>query len=210
MTTKTKGSRLGRLAFMTLSLFLVLAVLAAAVPQSAGAATCKFTHKVRAGESLIIIANLYQADWKEIAEANDLKEPYALTVGQKLCIPDGIAPGSDDTGTEGGKAKLTGLPAMMHVLVVVENYPSNKVYNVRVGDGPSGNPTSNFYKVGRLKTNKKGNFEGYFRLPRELHVQEELTVCLKDPFTDSTYCSDYDNPYNYVMTSYYSCGKPGR
>jgi hypothetical protein len=166
---------------------------------------------VKAGESLIIIANLYQTDWKEIADANDLKEPYALTVGQTLCIPDGVAPGSDpDTGEESGEPALTGYPAFMHALVVVENYPKNKVYNVRLGDGPSGNPKSIFYKVGRLKTDKAGNFEGYFRLPRDLHVTRNLHVCLKDPFTDATYCSDYKNPYNYVMATHWSCAKPGR
>jgi len=197
---------------MMLSIALVAALLAAATPQSASAQKCKFTHKVKAGESLIIIANLYQTDWLEIAEANDLKEPYALTVGQKLCIPDGVAPGSDDTVTavEGAEPTLEGMAAMMHVLVLVENFPKNKVYNVRVGDGPNGSLQSTFFKVGRLKTDKNGKFEGYFRLPVDLHVQKELVVCLKDPFTDATYCSDYENPYNYIMKTYYSCAKPGR
>ena len=57
---------------------------------------------------------------------------------------------------------------------------------------------------------KKGNYEGYFRTPNELHITRNLVVCLKDPFTDETSCSDYENPYNYYMTAYYSCAKPGR
>ncbi len=212
MTTKLKSNRVYRMILMMLSITLVAAMLVASAPQSASAQKkCKFTHKVKAGESLIIIANLYQTDWKEIAEANDLKEPYALTVGEKLCIPDGVAPGSDDTpAAEGAEPTLEGVPALMHVLVIVENFPKNKVYNVRVGDGPSGGLQSTFYKVGRLKTDKSGKFEGYFRLPVELHVERELVVCLKDPFTDKTICSDYENPYNYIMKTYYSCAKPGR
>ena len=201
-----------RMAVMIFSVILVLAFLVAAMPASVSAATCKFKHTVKAGESLIIIANLYQADWKEIADANDLKEPYALTVGQVLCIPDGVAPGSDDTPGAGdsGEPTLQGIPAMMHVLVLVENFPKNKVYNVRIGDGPVGRDTSNFYKIGRLKTDKAGNFEGYFRTPNELHVSKDLVVCLKDPFTDKVYCEGYKNPFSYVMSSYYSCAKPGR
>jgi LysM repeat protein len=196
---------------MTLSITLAFTLLVAAAPQSVAAQTCKFRHTVKAGESLIIIANLYQTDWLEIAEANDLKEPYALTVGQKLCIPSGTAPGADDTpSSEAGKPTLEGVPAMMHVLVLVENFPKNKVYNVRVGDGPSGNLNSTFFKVGRLKTNKNGKFEGYFRMPPELQVERSLVVCLKDPFTDKTTCSDYENPYNYILRTYYSCSKPGR
>ena len=114
MTTHSKVNRFGRLAFICLSLLLIMTFIAAALPGSASAAACKFKHTVKAGESLIIIANLYQADWQEIADANDLKEPYALTVGQVLCIPDGVAPGSDpDSDTDGGKPALTGIPAFM-------------------------------------------------------------------------------------------------
>ena len=212
MTTHSKVNRFSRLAFMAFSIFMVLALFAAALPGPAAAATCKFKHKVKAGESLIIIANLYQTDWKEIADANDLKEPYALTVGQVLCIPDGKAPGSDpESGTEeGSEPSLVGYPAFMHVLVEVKNYPKLKVYNVKVGDGPNGKATSTFFKVGRLKTDKTGNYEGYFRLPRELHVTRDLNVCLKDPWTDEVYCSDYQNPYNFVMAAHWSCAKPGR
>ena len=215
MTTRSKNKRFGRLAIIMLNSLLVLAFIVATSPESAAAAPCKFKHKVKAGETLISIANLYQTDWEEIAEANDLKEPYAVTVDQVLCIPDGKAPGSDpdsdaDADADGTEPILTGVPAFMHVLVVVENYPKNKVYNVRVGDGPSGNPQSNFYKIGRLKTDENGDYEGYFRTPIELHVTRKLVVCLKDPFTDETYCSDYVNPYNYVMSAYYSCAKPGR
>jgi len=217
MTIRSKNRRFGRLAVIMLSILLVIAFIAATSPQSAAAAPCKFKHKVKAGETLISIANLYQTDWQEIAEANDLKEPYAVTVDQVLCIPDGKAPGTDldsdvdtDADADGTEPKLTGVPAFMHVLVVVENFPKNKVYNVRIGDGSSGNPNSNFYKIGRLKTDKKGDFEGYFRTPTELHVTRKLVVCLKDPFTDKTYCSDYENPFDYVMSAYYSCAKPGR
>lgn len=211
MTYRKEKNRMRRLAVILLSTLLVLAFAAASAPQSVSAAPCKFKHTVKAGESLIIIANLYQTDWKEIAEANDLKEPYALVVGDVLCIPSGTAPGaSPETGTKAGEANLEVAAAFKHFLVVVENFPKNKVYNLRLGDGAVGKETSTFIKIGRLKTDKAGNFEGYFHLPAEYQTSRNLVVCLKDPFTDDIYCSNYENIFNTYMVAYYSCAKPGR
>ena len=83
-----RSKSFSRLAIRAFYILLVVAMLMSVMPtQQAQAAKCKFKHKVKAGETLIYIADLYQTDWKEIAEANDLKEPYILTVGQVLCIP---------------------------------------------------------------------------------------------------------------------------
>jgi nucleoid-associated protein YgaU len=46
---------------------------------------------IQSGDSLASIAQEVYGDptrWREIARANDLDEPYALTVGQSLHIPD--------------------------------------------------------------------------------------------------------------------------
>ena len=59
MTIHSKVSHIGRLAFFGLSVLILLSLIAAALPGQAAAATCKFRHKVKAGESLIIIANLW-------------------------------------------------------------------------------------------------------------------------------------------------------
>lgn len=47
---------------------------------------------IQSGDSLASIAQEVYGDptrWREIARANDLNEPYALTVGESLRIPDG-------------------------------------------------------------------------------------------------------------------------
>ena len=49
------------------------------------------TYVVQSGDSLASIAQEVYGDatrWREIAEANDLEEPFSLTVGEPLRIPD--------------------------------------------------------------------------------------------------------------------------
>ena len=46
------------------------------------------TYKVESGDTLFTIGQKFNIDWHEIASANNLKEPYALKVGQELIIPN--------------------------------------------------------------------------------------------------------------------------
>ncbi len=66
---------------------------------------CKYYYKVQPGDTITYIGQLYQIDWREIAKANNLKEPYVLTPGDKLCIPGGVAP--EITESETGDATIT-------------------------------------------------------------------------------------------------------
>jgi hypothetical protein len=198
-----------------------LLVLAALATQTASAAPCKFKYKVQAGDTLIIVADLFQTDWQDIAEASELEEPYVLQVGQVLCIPNGVAPQDTDSGQTSttsptGQASLTAEANFLNVAVIVENFPKNHVYYVRVANEAEKvqYPLANvpvFYKIGRLKTDKNGNYAGYFPLPKYFPLTQVLTLCLKDPFTDKTYCTDYDNQFSTMdehMAFY--CRKVGR
>ena len=220
---KTKYKRKTFAWFATRVLFMVLAllVLTAITPDAASAAKCKFKYKVEPGDTLMSVADLFQADWKEIAEASELEEPYVLQVGQVLCIPSGVAPeevspSQTTSSSPTGSAKLTAEANFFDVAVIVENFPKNHVYYVRVANQQENvqYPRANvpvFYKIGRLKTDKSGNFAGYFPLPKYFPLTPELTLCLKDPFTDETYCTDYENQYHAMDDHmFYYCNKVGR
>jgi LysM repeat protein len=49
----------------------------------------QFTHDVKAGESLLLIATQYGVPWPAIAEANNISSPYVIYPGQTLVIPGG-------------------------------------------------------------------------------------------------------------------------
>ncbi len=65
---------------------------------------------VKSGDTLAGIGDQFAVDWKKIAEKNNLAEPFALEVGQKLIIPGVKAPAVDDSATKSTDDK-TGTPA---------------------------------------------------------------------------------------------------
>lgn len=172
---------------------LILAVLAltliiSAIPQtSATAVTCKWKHKVQQGETLTYIANLYQVGWEKIAAANNLTAPYAIVVGQVLCIPEGVKP--DMTKTPGANASLQVSPGINKVLVSVENFAKKANYYVSIT--PAKVPYR--FPLGHFKTNKEGDFTGWFRVPYYIPRSPQMTICVKNVVTDRVSCVKYDD-----------------
>lgn len=192
-----------------LSILLVLALLASALPQMpAAAVTCKFKHKVEAGDTIHYLANLYGVTWEEIAEANDLQPPYTITVGQVLCIPGGTAPANTPKPADKGKEpKLEVVPQLSHVYVSVENFQPKTSYFVRIF--PRTEEVS--YKIGVFTTNKEGDFADWFKIPGYVPRSAKMGVCVKNAWTDAVSCVKYDEPYSEggVLITIF-CNKQGR
>ncbi|MFN2127991.1 MAG: LysM peptidoglycan-binding domain-containing protein [Anaerolineales bacterium] len=189
-----------------LSALLVVSVVAAVFVQPAAAATCKFKHKVQPGETLSSIADLYGADWREIAEANKLKEPYVLQVDQVLCIPSGSKPA--DTDSEDSEEVSSGpvinvQMGLVSILVEVKGLAKKTVYHLLVGNYP-GSYTTN---IARFKTNSNGYYKDYFKLPNYYYLQApRAQVCVKNVWTDKTGCTIIDNlSYYNNNCSYFGC-----
>lgn len=230
---KIKNRQAIRYFAMGVNALLILALLWGAFAQTtaASAAACKFKHKVQPGETLIYIGQLYQYDWREIAEVNDIKEPYVLTAGQVLCIPGGTKPAETTTTTttteEGGttttttkkEPTMTTGASMNSVYIKVEAFPKNTVYYVNIPDlykyiprtAPSAMATAqaedlalkniDSTRIGRIRTDKNGFWEGWFRIPFIVEQTPEMQVCLKNVMTDSLSCSSFVNPtYNYSFS----------
>lgn len=196
---------------------------------------CKFYYKVMPGDTIIGIGQLFQYDWRSIAEANKLKEPYVLTPGDKLCIPGGVAPtiiqGTEGAATITAKVQPTGsvVGGFGNVYLKLEHFPKNKIYNVLLRPNtmyslpnlPPNPPKTNVYQSYRLncmainypgvlsvkdhtqcspiRTDNKGFFEGYFRIPTYIPNVSTYQLCIKDVWTDETLCTDFNNPeYGYV------------
>src|SRR5512141_2716420 len=91
-------SRLARI----LSYLVVLAFLVSAVPQpalAATSATCSKSYTVVAGDTLSSIATKYNTTVAILAQLNDLKHAYGLTIGQKICLPASATTPSTTTTT---------------------------------------------------------------------------------------------------------------
>ena len=208
---------------VSLSLMLLLSLLMSALPQTrASAVTCKFKHTVAAGDTLSYVANLYQVDWLEVAQANNLQPPYAIAVGQTLCIPGGVKPdgigttvnnntngntNSNKNGKNGkGTPALQVVSQMNNILLTVENFTPRTPYYVRL----YARNTGVSYRIGNFTTNKEGDWSGWYKVPRYMPRISQMTVCVKNTWTDAVSCVKYEDAGYTLPFIRVRCTKEGR
>jgi lysozyme len=73
-----------------LFVFMLLATFISAVP--AGAAACTWTHRVRFGDTLGMIARYYGTTVTDIQKLNNIANPNVIYWGSNLCVSDTQAP----------------------------------------------------------------------------------------------------------------------
>lgn len=211
-----------RPALILVTVLVVLALAAAALPQSPAAAqNCKYKYTVQAGDTITYVANLYSTNWELIADANNLSAPYTITVGMVLCIPEGTAPvngtpaanndndNDNDNGSSSKNPSLTITPGFRHIHIAVKNFPAKMEYYVRVF--PTNTNVS--YRIGNLRTDKNGAFEDFFELPAYVPRTIQMGVCLKNVWTDAVSCVRFNDedvtPFISALARI-SCDKEGR
>ncbi len=213
MASDQKQGRTSRVVVM-MSLVLLISLLISAVPQmQASAVTCKYKHTVAAGETLMVIGFLYTVDYLDIAKANNIQPPYAITAGQVLCIPSGTAPEGGASGTQTPnnnkktKASLDITINMGHVLVTVKSFTPRTPYYVRMYARNNGVS----YRIGNFTTDKNGNWEGWIKIPLELPRERQMTVCVKNTWTDAVSCAR-ETDQIFIQSIYLKthCKKEGR
>jgi LysM repeat protein len=158
------------------------------------AQTCSTYHSVASGETLSSISVKYNVSVQEIATANDLKEPYQIYVGQRLCIP-GSAVVATATTTAAAAADgpdftvKAGKDPFTFEIATVE-YPANSPLFIRVLR-PGSSPLITA-KLGTMKTNKSGVAKRVVRLPKPFRDANRLTLCLKNAYTDDAQCKSFN------------------
>lgn len=179
-----------------LSLALVLAFVAAALPDGAKAAVtpaeknpdCAYRYSVRTGDTLNKIADKFDMKWSDLVRANHMLEPYAIYVGQSLCIPD-----LENIVKKGNQAKEgQTLAANFFVWrnggtlsIYTLNFPK-ETFLVKVRDASY--QDKGFDKIGLLKAPKGGQITEIYQLPERFRKLSYITVCLKNQTTDAVSC----------------------
>lgn len=180
MDNNRQGKAFHRPLRIVFCVMLVLAVVAAALPQSAQAASCKVYYTVQKGDKTGTIARDYGVKWIEIAAANGLERPYKLTVGEQLCIPFKYSVSLKNTLAASNVNNL--------VKVTASDFQQDGKYYVKVRDITSG--AGKWYKIGNLKVLKNRTNIGKFLLPKQLNSSIYFEVCLKNATNDEVYCKD--------------------
>lgn len=159
---------------------LVLAVAAAALPQTAKAASCKTYHTVQKGEKTGTIARKYGVKWIEIAAANDLERPTKLVVGDQLCIPFKFSVSLKNTLAVSNVNNL--------IKITASDFKEDGKYYVRVRDITSG--VGKWYKIGMFKVLRNKTLSGKYLLPKQLKSSIYFEVCLKNGTTNEVICQN--------------------
>jgi len=180
---------------------LIFALLITMVPQPVLAAdtaqtACSTKYTVKSGETVSSIAVSFGVTWQELAEANNLKDPYTIYVGQVLCIPEGATTTPDEPtgdspsdGAKGPRFTISGDGLYLNIKTV--DYPKKQSHILRVGKIAQRIAFIEMEVIGRFRTDKNGSSDAYIRLPKE-YRDSVLLVCLKNAFTDKTQCNYYD------------------
>lgn len=168
-----------------ISSLVALALVAAALPQSAHAAVkCVAYYTVKEGDRTPYIAHTFGMKWGDIALANKLEYPYKLKPGQRLCIP------SQDSvialKEKPAKGSISAFNRGNFIIVTASNFPKKAAFYVKVRDANSS--IGGWYKLGGLKAPKKSTTTKYFTLPKELRSSIWLEVCEKNATTNKKTC----------------------
>lgn len=190
---------MNKIKHIVIATLLMLAILAAPFTSPvkvAVAQDCAVRHTVAAGETLSSIGLKYDVDWTEIATANSLKEPYAIFVGQVLCIP-ASATTTTTTGTTttstSKKPTFTASVDGKRLYVEASNFTKKATYFVKIGSGPA--RVAEYVKVGRLLVRKESTATASYRISQKYQDASILTVCLKNVRTDDQLCTTIYNPF---------------
>jgi len=201
MTGTTKAYK-SSLTVKFVSIFLTVALLVGVLPQVALAApapsllqTCAKYHTVASGDTVSSISVTYDVSITEIATANNLKEPYTLFVGQRLCIP-GSATTTTTGSTSTSDSKKTGFTVERqgnNLVITATNYPKKSNFYVKLKKGrvSSSEP---WVKLGILRTKKNSEITKTFKLPKSFYNTAQFQVCLKNAKSDALSCQSFTSP----------------
>lgn len=141
-------------------------------------ATCAQTYTVKSGDNLTKIAAAYNITWTELANANNLKYPYTIYVGAKLCIPAAGSGASPTPIPESSSSNFTATVKGDELTITLKNFPKNTGFFVRVRPSTG---SFNYEKIGVLYTNNNG--EGKVTLTLTTNALKNaatLSVCVKN------------------------------
>ena len=192
----TKNSAL-RMTARVLMLLLVAAFAVSGLPAQVARAqstNCAQTYTVVSGDTLSKVAAQYNTTVQELATANNLKEPYTLTIGQKLCIP-GQATTSTSSTSSTSTATKTGITVTFSgktMTIQAAKFSSKTSYYVRIGEGRF--RANHWMRLSPIRTDKDGSKTKTYILPKHFQSVQYIMVCLKNATTDDAFCKSFTNP----------------
>lgn len=197
-------NRLFRPGKLAISATLMLAMLAAFLPQTAlAAASCQSYYTFRSGDTVPAISQYFGFKWKEIAAANNMKANEKPSIGQVLCIPAHSASIKPVTTTSKTYRKGVFLPtnekgavftvsiSKHQINATLANFSDFHVYLVKVRDART--VFGGWYTLGKVKIITLARQSFSFAVPSKLKNTTDLSVCFKDQVSEELICRNAPN-----------------
>jgi LysM repeat protein len=176
---------------LLLASLMILAIVLVGLPQNTAAAassSCESIYTVQKNDTLNRIARRFSVKFNDLVNANDMRQPYRIFVGQQLCIPRYSKVGAVGTGDTGATMALyfTIRHTKKGFVIDAVNFPGKSNYLVKIDDLST--PEVDWVKAGRLNVRKTGQAEFSYELPKDLLDANFLNICLKDQRSDALFC----------------------
>jgi LysM repeat protein len=164
----------------------------ASLPQGVSAAPpaakeeCNFYHAVQRGDTLKRIESRYGYSVDQIVARNDMKKPYTIYVGQRLCIPSKVKKNVPKVASQYTNKSAVFFAAGRNgddILLYTYNYPKTTAL-VKVEN--AGDAVWKLVTVASIKTQNGKQMR--LKLPREVRYARYLLVCLKDKTSGNLQC----------------------
>jgi hypothetical protein len=149
------------------------------------AATCQATYTVKRGDTLSRIGQKWGVAWREIAAANNIKAPWRIYTGSKLCIPTGttttpVTPKPPKTG----RIPTFSISAVVrdnNVTIQTANFPANTKFDVRMG--AFGTAGVGGTLVTTIDSGAGGSFSATYSIPASLQGSRRIAIRLESSKT---------------------------
>lgn len=188
MFTKNQRSKAMKTLMLVLALVLTFSSLGLAVSPARAAGNaqvenCARWHTVQRGEYLVMIARMYDTDWRTIAEINNLKNPALIYAGNRLCVEVSgkDQPGIPNTGNQQTPVfDVVAVRAGRSVTIEAEDFPRNLRFNVLMGK--IGTQAEDGILVDRISSGD-GDFVKTFDIPSSLANDSRIAIRLESTST---------------------------
>jgi hypothetical protein len=165
-----------KIALFFMTLVLLFAGLGAN-PSSALAAACSQTYTVKKGEYLSLIAKRYGISWRALAEINNIKSPWVIYAGEKLCISEeGTITPTPQPGTI-PTFSIVSVDRDKSVTIKTRDFPAKESFDVLMG--PFGTKGIGGKLVETIDSGKGGSFTANFKIPASLRGSRQIAIRLE-------------------------------
>lgn len=178
-----------KLSLFLIALAILLGMTATSAVPAAAAVICTHWHTVERGEYLVMIARMYNTDWRSLAELNALDNPSRIYPGQKLCVSEGQSSGGGaippvTTPLPGYGLRVYALSVEEDEFVTLRGKSlwANARYSVSFSR--TGNKTNSSILVGSAYTDKNGAFTATYAIPKELVDVARIDVRIENGRSD--------------------------